>query len=240
MPDIFDTDNNTARDRRMIDDTSEPASAPPPEPAMSNIIHFPAPEPRPKHMIGNNRMHIFSAFCEIPDGVTFEAQEDDEKILLLLRKSFITNIPWLFIATILSLIPPVSLQFIHPENTPLVFLSPAYIFVLLSLYYLFIAAYVFISFITWYFNTSLITTKRIVDIDFEDLVYKNIAETKIDLVQDVSYTQSGVIRTLFGYGDVLVQTAGPIDNFDLRAVPHPYRAVEVMENLIGKDGKPGV
>lgn len=92
----------------------------------------------------------------------------------------------------------------------------------------------FMSFITWFFNTSLITTERVVDIDFSEVVYKNIAETKMDLVQDVSYTQSSVIRTLFNYGDVLVQTAGTIDNFDLQAVPNPDRAVEIVEEQIGK------
>src|SRR6185312_13838888 len=95
-------------------------------------------------------------------------------------------------------------------------------------------SYMFVSFITWYFNISLITNKRILDIDFQDLVYKNIAETKMDLIQDVSETETGVLRTVFNFGDVLVQTAGTLENFNLEAVPHPDRAVEIVETLIGK------
>lgn len=83
----------------------------------------------------------------------------------------------------------------------------------------------------------LVTNQRIVDIDFENLVYKNVAETKLTLVQDVSYTQTGAIRTVFDYGDVLIQTAGTIDNFDLHAVPIPERIVNIVEDLIGKGGR---
>src|SRR5260221_7251030 len=239
MPDIF-TQEDAGRDRRMGEDpnseiqnvvtqTLSSKEAKPKKPSKSKHLFI------TKHLrVGTKRMHIFSAFCEMPNGVTFETQEEGEIILLLLRKSFITNIAWVVFTILLALIPVGIAQFINIENTPLTLLSPQYMFVLLALYYLVILSYAFISFITWHFNTALVTSERIVDIDFSDLVYKNIAETKMDLVQDVSYTETGVIRTIFNYGDVLIQTAGTVDNFDLIAVPHPDRAVEIIEGLIGK------
>lgn len=72
------------------------------------------------------------------------------------------------------------------------------------------------------------------DIELKDLVYKKISATKISLVQDVNYQQAGTIRTIFNYGDILVQTAGATDNFFVNAVPKPEVVVEVMETLIGK------
>jgi hypothetical protein len=91
-----------------------------------------------------------------------------------------------------------------------------------------------VSFITWYFNVSLVTSIRVMDVVFSNLVYKNVSATKIDLVQDVNYSQIGVFRTFFDYGDVMVQTAGTLDNFVFEAVPQPENVVHIIEDLIGK------
>lgn len=243
MPDAFVPDEVT-RDKRTMDTPPEEQptdvvtqTLSPQEDSPQNSSSVAQPT---KHPLGG-KIHLFTAFCEQPNGVTFEDQEENEKIILLLRKSFFTNISWIFFTVILVIIPLVLFQAVHFVNASFISLSPAYIFVLISLYYLVVASYAFISFITWYFNLSLITSQRVVDIDFSDLVYKNIAETKLTLVQDVSYTQTGVLRTMFDFGDVLIQTAGTVDNFNLFAVPNPDRIEEIVESLIGKGrGQVGV
>jgi hypothetical protein len=179
-------------------------------------------------------VHLFTSYCQDPDDITFENQDEDEKVLLFIRKDFITNLSWIisgaFLLTVPLLITPV-LMFLH---LPFFVLPEKYLIVLIIFYYLFVTTFVFISFITWYFNIDIVTEKRIIDIEFEGIVYKNVAATKLTLVQDVSYAQVGVTRTIFDYGDVLIQTAGTIDNFTFEAVPRPEDAVHVVENLIGK------
>lgn len=229
MPDLFEAPH-ADRDQRFSEAPVSPTPNPV-EPFLSEEAHIPiAPTLRkPKH----TRMHIFTSYCELPPKVTFENQNDSEKILLFLRKEFITNISWI-VGSFLLLLLPIVLFFLAPSLFSLLPQSFSIIFVLS--YYLLVFSYIFMNFITWYFNINLITNERIVDIDFEDLVYKNVAETKLSLVQDVSYTQTGAIRTVFDYGDVLIQTAGTIDNFDLHAVPLPERIVNVVEDLIGRGG----
>jgi hypothetical protein len=97
-----------------------------------------------------------------------------------------------------------------------------------------VATYWYINFISWYFNISLVTDKRVIDINFSNLVYKDVAATKMNLVQDVSFAQIGAIRTFFDYGDVLVQTAGTLDNFTFESAPQPENIVHIVEDLIGK------
>jgi hypothetical protein len=53
-------------------------------------------------------------------------------------------------------------------------------------------------------------------------------------VQDVSFAQVGAIRTFFDYGDVLVQTAGTLDNFIFESAPQPSNIVHITEDLIGR------
>lgn len=180
--------------------------------------------------------HMFASFCPNPIGVSFIDQEKDEEILLFLRRHFITNVPWILISIIFILLPLIIVAinsrfaiFILPNFTPSLFILA------LILYYLIVLTFIFVNFITWYYNISLVTNKRIIDIDFSGLLYKNVAATTLALVQDVSYTQVGVIPAFFDYGDVNVQTAGTFENFDFTSVPHPQRVVQIIANLIGKE-----
>lgn len=179
-------------------------------------------------------VHLLTSFCEDPDDITFENQEEDEKVLLFIRKDFVTNLPWVISGTLLLIIPLIITPVLMYFNLPFLNFPQKYIVVLTIFYYLLSITFIFISFITWYFNLNIVTEKRIIDIEFESVVYKNVAATKLTLVQDVSYAQVGVIRTVFDYGDVLIQTAGTIDNFTFEAVPRPEDAVHIVENLIGK------
>jgi hypothetical protein len=183
---------------------------------------------------GPTPIHGFSTYKELPEGVTFDTQEDDETILLFLRRDFITNVPWIAGAIILIFAPFLLGFVIRFSNSPFAFFPFNFVLILEIFYYLVVTAYVFVSFITWYFNVSLITNKRVIDVDFEDLIYKNVAGTKLSLVQDVSFTQIGAIRAVFDYGDVLIQTAGAVDNFILDVVPRPERVVQIVEALLGK------
>lgn len=188
---------------------------------------IPVKENRPKHHI-----HLFDAYCEEPHAVTFQTQEPDEKVLLFLRKTQIANIPWIAFTLLLIVIPPVVYSvksYLFPFAIP-----PTYLLVTVIFYYLLTLTYAYINFIIWYFNAALITNKRIIDIDFHQLIYKDVAETKLSLVQDVSYRQSSVINNLFDHGYVLIQTAGTIENFEFEALPKPKKIAEIVENLIGR------
>lgn len=185
------------------------------------------------------RVKIFSSFCENPTGISFEEKEEDEKVLLFLRRHFITNVPWIFLSLVFLSIPIVlriiNFQFSITDTFSFLNITTGFAVIFLLFYYSIIFTFIFVNFITWYFNISLITNKRVVDIDFSGLVYKDVSATKLTLLQDVSYKQTGVIRSIFNYGDVLVQTAGALENFDLSAVPHPERVVLIVEELIGKE-----
>jgi hypothetical protein len=181
-----------------------------------------------------NPVHLFSAFKKDPDGVDFSDKDEQEKIILFIRRSFITNIRWIFFGSVLLIIPVFIILGLRFFPNPLPFLPSKFYLFLIAFYYLLVATYWFINFISWYFNISLVTDKRVIDIDFSSLVYKDVAATKINLVQDVSFAQIGAIRTFFDYGDVLVQTAGTLDNFIFESAPQPENIVHITEDLIGR------
>ena len=183
----------------------------------------------------DDKVHLFSSFSLNPTDVSFENQEKDEKILLFVRKSKILNLKWIGVAIGLT-VAPLFIIFLIDWTLLLGLVSFKYVFYFAALYFLVVVAYAYVNFITWYFNIALITNLRVIDVDFVGLIYKNIAITKLSLVQDVSSTQVGVVRNMFNYGDILVQTAGNVDNFIFEAAPNPEKASRIIENLIGKHG----
>jgi hypothetical protein len=180
-----------------------------------------------------NPMGFLNAFIEYPLGVRFANQEADEQIVLFLRRHFITNVPWITI-TLLLLIAPFILIPIATFVIELPFTLPANLTVLLLLfYYLIVFGYAFINFLHWFYNIGIVTQKNIIDIDYSEIVNVHVAATKVTQLEDVSYKQSGFFKTLFNYGDVFLQTAGNLPNFEFLRVPNPGKAVDIIHDLIG-------
>lgn len=174
-----------------------------------------------------------SAFIAYPESIRFDTQEEREQIVLFLRKHWITNIPWLLVTFFLVLVPSLFFPIVIVRG----FLSlvPAN-FMLVFSFFWYLAAFGFalVNFITWYFNVYIVTNERIIDVDFYQLLYKEMSAARIARVQDLTYKLGGVIRALFDYGDVFIQTAGTELNFDFEAVPHPEQVVRIISELTEK------
>ena len=224
MPDIFVAGNTKPGKKYSHHSFKNEHAKEIPQP----LMHFPK--------ITKRSVHLLSSFCENPGDITFKNQAKNEEVLLFVRKHFITNFLWIFAGIFLLILPLVIGPIVSITSLSLPIFPVRFILFFTLFYYLLITSYLFVRFITWYFNISLVTNERIIDIDFSDVIYKNLASTTLGLVQDVSYTQSGVFRTFFHYGDVLVQTAGENTQFDFDAVPQPENVVHIIGGLIGKDG----
>jgi len=180
-----------------------------------------------KNELGGRTKNPLAAFSVLPQRVSFETQEVKEKIVLLLRKHWVTNIPWLVI-TLVMIGAPLFLS-VFPL---LSFLPFRFQVVAIVIWYLVTLAYVLESFLSWYFNVYIVTDERLVDVDFYSLIYKRISETKIDRIQDVSYSQGGIIQSFFNFGTVTIQTAGEVPEFEFTAVPRPARVTKVLNQLV--------
>lgn len=181
----------------------------------------------------DSKIGFFSSFHLYPSGISFKDQEEDEEIILFLRRHFVTNISWLFIALVIITVPTV--LFFYRSFFPIPPLPVAFNIFAFLFYFTVVGAYVYINFISWYFNVSLITRIRIIDIEFTDLIYHNMAVTKLNLIEDLTYTQAGTLKSFFDYGDIFIQTAGSKERFSFLAVPQPEHVLNIIENLMGGD-----
>jgi len=178
-------------------------------------------------------MNIFSAIIRNPQSVFFATQEKNEKIIFVLRQSFITNIPWLFVSFLSYFIPLTYLIFTSKNTSVLSdFIGYKFEIAFLVTILIFNTAYTIEKFLTWYFNVYIITDRRVIDIDFKPLFYKKVSETTYDRLEDTSFEIKNFFGTIFNYGDVYIQTAGKNREFDFLNVPNPELIQDIISDYL--------
>jgi len=165
------------------------------------------------------------AFAVCPPDLRFETQEADEKIILFLRQHPVVNLGWILVAIALSAMPA------FWEFLPFSWLPVRFQIMTAVLWYLLVLAFVLERFLGWYFNVYIVTDERVVDIDFNGLIYRDLTVTQISNIQDVNFVQAGGLAAFFNYGDVYIQTAAEQREFDFLRVPSPGRVVEILYML---------
>lgn len=164
------------------------------------------------------------AFTYMPQNARFETQEKEEKIVLFLRRHPITNFPWILLSLALGVGPVLLNWFPFVSFLPQNFQVAA-----VTLWYLLVTAITLEGALSWFFNVYIITDERIIDVDFHNLIYREISDTKTDKIQDVTYKMGGVLGTIFNYGTLVVQTAGTNPNFEFEAVPNPSLVAKILQ-----------
>lgn len=173
---------------------------------------------------------LFSALTLFPKETHFEAQDPHEEIILILRPHVITTIWWVLLTVIMVIVP-----FFWPAFPVISFLPPNYLLMLTLFWYALILTLVFEQFLLWFFSVNIVTDERIIDVDFFGLLFKQVDVAQINKIQDVNYSQKGVMAAFFNYGDVLVQTASEIPEFVFNKVPNPERVVKVLSELVAQE-----
>lgn len=189
--------------------------------------------------VARSVMTPLTCFAINPSGVRFETQQDDEMVILFLRQHFIVNIPWIIIGMLLLVAPVVLIPMVL-GNLKLPFVIPGgYILVGTLFWYLATLGFLLTSFLRWFFNIYIVTSERIVDIDFIHILFKEFSEARLVNIQDITYNTGGVFESFFNYGNVFIQTAGTQPNFEFLSVPRPDAVVQTVSELVEKVKKEG-
>ncbi len=178
-------------------------------------------------LIGRGHRLPLGAFVARPRNMNFESQGREEKIILLLRRHWITNMRWIFSAIGLALAPLLLTVFPLLGSFP-----PRLQAAALMLWYLLVLAFTIQQLLSWFFNVGIVTNKRVVDIDFFNLIHKRISDAELDRVQDVTFTVSGILRTMFNFGTVFIQTAAEKPELSFEDVPNPSLVTKVLEKIV--------
>jgi uncharacterized membrane protein YdbT with pleckstrin-like domain len=102
-------------------------------------------------------------------------------------------------------------------------------------YMLYIWLFFFFMFIDYYLDVWIITNERIINIEQEGFFFRMISEERLFRIQDVTSEVKGVVPTMFGYGDVYIQTAGEKSRFNFEQVPNPDGIRDIIIRLAEVD-----
>ena len=175
---------------------------------------------------------FFPAFFDHPQRIRFDQQEEDEEIELFLRRHFATNVSWILTSIFFFLLPfiivlcDVLLGLGLTTNFP-----PLIGTGLIVVWYMLIFAYVIENFLFWYFNIYIITNKNLVDINYSSLLSRSVVEVKISDVESQKSNIQGVIRQVFNFGNVVVETAAENQRIDFEDVPKPDVVADRIQDL---------
>lgn len=175
----------------------------------------------------------FSSFCVLPVGVSFQTQEKNEQIILLLRRHPATNIPWIAAAIVLLFLPIIGLPIIDLGGFIALVdkISGGILPALITIWYLGVIGYTLLNFFFWYFNVNIVTNRRVLDFDFHFLLHHEFSEALLSKKQDVTATSSGIFSVIFDYGDVEVQTAAATKRIEFLQIPRPREVARIITKL---------
>ncbi|KKQ52958.1 hypothetical protein A2865_02415 [Candidatus Woesebacteria bacterium RIFCSPHIGHO2_01_FULL_39_17] len=208
MPDVFISEEKT-KSSKLKSSKTKP--------------FFVEPKESERHRLPGHTHNPLAAFCYYPDFVRFVNADPEEKVVLLLRRHPITNLQWLVTAFLMLLAPS-----FFPIILPYELLPPGFQIILPLVWYLITFAFILEKFLSWFFHVNIVTDERIIEVDFFNLVSREITDANIDQIQDVTPRVVGSIRTFFNFGDVVIQTAASIPLITFEAVPNPDKVARIL------------
>lgn len=172
--------------------------------------------------------NFLKSFIPKPRKITLDIQDKDEKIVLVLRQHVLTQLKGTLTLVLAAIIIPVLLSASGFFATlPAKYTLAAYFFGVVIILGMFTRA-----FLLWFFNVYIITDERIIDVDFNSMIFKNISSAKIENIEDVTTRTLGTMASVFDYGTILIQTAGEKTEFEFDHVPQPSKVTKLLNELI--------
>lgn len=179
-----------------------------------------------------NIAKVFQRLLPIP--------KEYEKISIILKRHWVTFVPYVALFLLLCAIPVGAYEFIgryEPQllNTqwlPLIFILGG------SAWYLFALLLFFTHFTDFFLDVWIVTNERVIAILQHGLFARDVSQARLYQVQDVKTTVRGPIQTMLGFGDLRVETAGlGHGDFHFDNIPNPNATARKIMELAEADRK---
>ncbi len=162
--------------------------------------------------------------------------DDGEEVVVVIRKHWLVFSLRAFFCTIIALLPLVAYSFIPPtilESLQALVTGTAVLFAYL-LFVLFLWMLVFIDFTTYYLDVWIVTNRRVIDVNQKTLFARDTITLMLEKIQDATVEVRGILATLFGYGTLIIHTAGENPDIIIRFAAHPQYAKECILKIMQK------
>lgn len=150
--------------------------------------------------------------------------DEDEKVLLMTRRYFLTLMHWVVIAFFLIVMP-------------FFLLFPLFAWgrwgLALFIYSIVVGLLLLLKiFIVWHFNTLVITNKRVIKTKQHGFFDRRVFEMLISRINDVSHHIKGIGGTIFRYGILHIMAGNGETILDFHHMKNPGQALRILNNLL--------
>ncbi|MBL4644718.1 MAG: PH domain-containing protein [Candidatus Pacebacteria bacterium] len=155
--------------------------------------------------------------------------QPEEKVLLVVRKHWFIHFMDSIGIVVIGIIPFIFVTFV----APFVSVHAAVPAFFTAMWLLAIWMMLFTVWTNYYLDIWIVTDKRIINIDQIHLFKRDISTLRIERVQDIKVEMHGIFATIFGFGNLQIQTAGPVASFYLiKGIPNPsYVRNAILERI---------
>lgn len=103
---------------------------------------------------------------------------------------------------------------------------------LLSIYWIVFLTFILLDWINDELDLFIITESRVIGIEQLSALSRSVSECSLDRVQEVNAHTTGILQTIFGYGDVHIHTASETSNMIVKYAPYPIENARRINNII--------
>ena len=155
------------------------------------------------------------------DGALHFPLQDGEQVIMICRKHWFYLWPRTAIIALFALVPVIVAAVLLSKSTGLSG-TGGKVFAIVSLLYIaYWAIRAFLNYYRYHNDIWVITNQRLIDSTKTNPFSLKISTADLVNVQDMTVDRSGVLRTMFNFGDVVCQTAADIQEFRMAGIPNP-------------------
>lgn len=159
--------------------------------------------------------------------------DPSEKIILKVRKHKLSLVFETLFLSLFIILPP--FLFWVSENTTSIKGNDLALFTAIYSGILLIAWIIF--FVIWtnyYLDVLIVTDKKVVYVEQKGFFSREAATLRLDKIQDISVSVSGILATFLNFGTLKIQSAGEAPEFVIRDIPEPNKVKMIIYNLYNK------
>lgn len=111
-------------------------------------------------------------------------------------------------------------------------MSQSYQLLILVTYWMFFLQFIYIRWINNQLDVTIITNKRILDLEQIGFLGRAISETTLSRVQEVNARKGGLFGNLLHYGDISIHTGADKSDFHIKWVHHPLTNARRIHSIV--------
>lgn len=168
-----------------------------------------------------------------PKNIRFATQNKGEKVYILLRRHWFTNLGWISNAAFFAILPLVVVFLLQIFRVQLPDLLSTKVWLILILsYYGLVVTFILRNLIDWFFNLFIVTNERIIDYNVNlTTTQLGAGEMALENIEEVKQNSVGIIASFLNFGDVLIKSAADRSVIKFEKVPRPTFVRDIISDL---------